>query len=123
MTCRPKPTKTPEQMERERKAAQEAVRRHRKRRRMQKDAIGVRRHNAMKRVNAGMQELIFGKNGRKRDTTHHIATDLFYALGPEAAARVRDYLNAELAVPAEERQRKELEIAQWLHRAPAEVAA
>jgi hypothetical protein len=103
---RAKPAKTPEQIERERERAREAVRRHRALRAEQKQALRPQAR-AIGRVTGALREMIFGKvspsrysGGKVRtwDRTDELARALFDALGSASAAKLVTALRHEVKI-------------------------
>jgi hypothetical protein len=94
--------KTAEQSEQDRAAAREAVRRHRKRLKAEREAmLGTPRYWAIHRINRALREMIYGKVGsggqvQTRDRTDALATALIEALGAESAAKLAARLAEEI---------------------------
>jgi hypothetical protein len=112
MRRRPKPAKTAEQIEQDRAAAREALRRHRARRKAEKDALPHWQTRAVDDVNTTLCAMLYGGSGENqtRDRTHALAAALFDALGPEGAVLLAAQLAEEIdAGGTRAQRRRELE--------------
>jgi hypothetical protein len=100
--------KTAEQSEQDRAAAREALRRHRARRKAEKDALPRWQTRAVDDINAVLRDVLFGGSGeiQTRDRTDALAAALFDALGPEAAVRLAAQLTEEINAGGTRAQRR-----------------
>ena len=104
--------KTAEQSEQDRAAAREALRRHRARRKAEKDALPRWQTRAVDDVNAVLRDVLYSGSSevQTRDRTQDLAAALFDTLGPEGAVRLAARLGEEIDAGGTRAQRR-LELA------------